>query len=269
MANARRGFTLLEFVLTITILALLAGGVVVERALVRSAALKSIVREQHTYVTAVAKFYLAYRGNPGDFNRATAIWGRQLDRPSCISHGKPSGSGIGACDGNSDGWVTTDTLPLHGEPTEGTQFWRHLSLAGMLEPTYSGVMAQSEEGSKYFCRPGTDCPASKMPKAAWTIMGQRGFFGGDDIFFGTSYGHALIFGYAAPTDGPPWKPVLTPEEAFDIDTKMDDGRPGRGKVLALYWNQTCTNAKSAIDYSAQYRLDDDTIQCALAFARQF
>ncbi len=67
--------------------------------------------------------------------------------------------------------------------------------------------------------------------------------------------------------------VLTPEEARNIDTKIDDGKPAYGKLIARFWNDACAAADDGThannDLEASYKLSDDSIQCALYFRQLF
>ncbi len=68
-------------------------------------------------------------------------------------------------------------------------------------------------------------------------------------------------------------PVLKPEEAWNIDSKMDDGKPARGNVIARYWNNLCAAADDGThtsnDLNASYKLSDSSVQCSLHFIKAF
>ena len=69
----------------------------------------------------------------------------------------------------------------------------------------------------------------------------------------------------------PYGSVLKPEEAWNIDTKMDDGKPATGKVV-MYGNGTlaaCSDATVSTTLTANYRLSSSSIACALMFRQLF
>jgi hypothetical protein len=62
---------------------------------------------------------------------------------------------------------------------------------------------------------------------------------------------------------------LRPEELWNIDVKIDDGRPGSGKVWAYRW-QTCTTATDNTQKdTAEYLLTSNAIGCAIYFVNPF
>lgn len=89
---------------------------------------------------------------------------------------------------------------------------------------------------------------------------------GDANTYALDYGNYLAFTGAA-------VPILRPEEAWNIDTKMDDGKPARGKVIAGYWNNLCAAADDGThannDLNASYKLSDSSAQCFLHFIKAF
>jgi hypothetical protein len=52
-------------------------------------------------------------------------------------------------------------------------------------------------------------------------------------------------------DASSYAAVLKPEEASNIDTKLDEGEPAFGRVIAVYWN----NAGAAADDGTQANND--------------
>ena len=60
----------------------------------------------------------------------------------------------------------------------------------------------------------------------------------------------------------PYNSVLKPEEAWNIDTKIDDGQAGRGKVMGRV-AANCTSAATGADFSATYLLTQTGLTCFL------
>ena len=62
--------------------------------------------------------------------------------------------------------------------------------------------------------------------------------------------------------------VLTAQEALGVDSKLDDGKPSYGKLVAGQWD-SCTDATSETDTaSPTYQLGSNNKICIL-FYRQF
>jgi hypothetical protein len=62
--------------------------------------------------------------------------------------------------------------------------------------------------------------------------------------------------------------IFLPEEAWNIDTKLDDGKPIAGKVQVQHWPQ-CTNGANPADAAATYLLSSTSKDCMLEFWRAF
>jgi len=66
---------------------------------------------------------------------------------------------------------------------------------------------------------------------------------------------------------------IKPEDAWNIDTKLDDGKPATGTVIARYWNDSCSRADDGThannDYVASYKLTETGIVCTLVFRKIF
>jgi hypothetical protein len=70
-------------------------------------------------------------------------------------------------------------------------------------------------------------------------------------------------------------PVFKPEEAWNIDTKMDDGKPASGKIIlfatSISFGTTgsCTTSTSNDDYTGSYNLSASGVVCSLLFPKPF
>ena len=76
------------------------------------------------------------------------------------------------------------------------------------------------------------------------------------MFFFAGKIHWIIIG--GESAGVPFGETFSPEEAWNIDTKMDDGKPGLGGFKAFCVN-TCSDVVDAA--TSEYRLSDDSAQC--------
>jgi hypothetical protein len=96
---------------------------------------------------------------------------------------------------------------------------------------------------------------------------------GDSNTFTYSYGNTLIFGAQNP-GGVNTGANLLPEEAWNVDSKIDDGKPSSGKIFMRSLRgfghfYACTTATSTTDYTGNYKLTNNTAACALYFANAF
>jgi prepilin-type N-terminal cleavage/methylation domain-containing protein len=71
----KTGFSLLELSIVLTIIALLAGGVVLGNSLLKSASMKRIITDVDLYKKSLEQFQEIYNELPGDMTNATQIWG--------------------------------------------------------------------------------------------------------------------------------------------------------------------------------------------------
>lgn len=255
----KNGFSLVELSIVLVILGLLVGGILAGQSLIRAAELRAVSTEYQRYVTAVHSFRDKYFQLPGDMNNATRVWGD--DNTNCpdaaITNGSP-----GTCNGDGNG---TFWYGSAGGTSELFQFWKQLALAGLIEGTYSGLAAS---GGIIDMVPGTNIPRSRLNNGSWGVREYWGNFAGaaNDVFAG-QYGNLLQFGGSlTPNDNA--AVVLKPEEAWNIDSKIDDGMPGKGKVIARGINN-CTNATSELDTGTTYKLSSTSLACVLLFSRAF
>ena len=258
----RQGFSLVELSIVLVILGLLVGGILSGQSLIRASELRSVSSEYSKYYTAVQSFRDRYFGIPGDLTNATAFWGK--DNANCAGD---SGNAAtpGTC--NGDGDALPDAPAIANSTGEVFQFWKQLGLAGLIEGNYSGLAGPS---SVIHCVIGTNCPTSKMSSGTWfwqTAGTGTTYYAGNASLYAGNYGNILSFGKNSASTGPT-DPILSPEEAWNVDTKLDDGVPGTGKMIIRYWS-TCATATSATDFTAPYRLSDSTKQCTVMFMRQF
>lgn len=256
--SSERGFSLVELSIVLVILGLLTGGILAGKSLIRAAELRSVSTDIQRYLTATHAFRDKYFAIAGDMNNATRFWNRLVNDAACVTNSSASVATPGACDGSGNGLMdgaNTDT-----KSSEYYQFWRQLALAGLVEGSFSGVAGTGADQSS----PGVNVPPSKISNAGFSIANWDNASGTTDLYnYATNYGFHFIFGKANSSAGMS-APVLKPEEMWNLDTKMDDGKPGAGKFIAIYWD-TCTTSTGATDFSGAYDLSVSSISCALRY----
>ncbi len=210
-----QGFSLVELSIVLVILGLLTGGILSGQSLIRAAEIRSVSTEFQRYSAAIYTFRDKYFALPGDFTKATDFWGAaDADQATCET--TPS-AGTETCNGNGDGQIL-GIAPNFSEPY---RVWQHLANAGLIEGQYTGANATLSGGASAYVA-GINMPASKMPNGFWLITWQSAS-SGSLTNFAYSAGHMLRF-----TGN-----VLTSEECWNVDTKLDDGKPATGIMMAF------------------------------------
>ncbi len=252
------GFSLVELSIVLVILGLLVGGVLAGQSLIRAAELRVVTTEYTRYITASQSFRDKYFMLPGDISNAQSFWGSAAACPGTSA--QPSTNAT-TCNGNGDG-----AIMYYAGSNELYRYWQHLANAGLVEGTYSGVTGGA--ANSYTSIVGTNVPRSKLNGAGWSaynygtqLISSTWAFEGvyENIFFlGSNYAD-----YLSDT------PVLKPEEAWNIDTKLDDGKPGTGLVRVRESLTSChdagTSNSAALAGTARYALATTTVSCDLIF----
>ena len=248
------GFSLVELSIVLVILGLLVGGILSGQSLIRAAELRSISTSIQRYNTAVYTFRDKYFALPGDMTNATSVWGK--DNTNCAGHTGTAAT-PGTCNGNGDGRM--DNPGAASSTGETFQFWKQLSLAGLIEGTYSGLAGS---GSARHVNPGVNTPTVKFGPQGGIAMENRDMPGNTTYCWGGNTGNGYIIGgYAA--NAPPEGMIFKPEELWNIDTKMDDGKPALGNFSTYfrysYNGNNCVTTD--VESTSEYKLTTTTAAC--------
>lgn len=255
----RYGFSLVELSIVLVILGLLTGGILAGQSLIRAAELRSVSTEYARYTTSINTFRDKYFALPGDMSNATKFWGD--DNAACPDAAVVDGT-PGTCNGNGNG-IMNQAAAINATG-EIFQFWKQLALAGIIEGSYSGLAGPGTTFPGLHGVIGTNIPASKLSSAGWGIMNLSNH-AGDATSPAYDYGNNYVFGRASSIYLPSVA-ALTAPEAWNIDTKVDDGLPVSGRFIALYWG-ACTTGTLATDRAALYRLDASGAVCSFRVAK--
>lgn len=264
----KRAFSLVELSIVLVIIGLIAGGIAAGQSLVRNAQLRSVIVDYDRFTNAADTFRTRYQSAPGDMADATMVWGK--DASLCNAQ-SGNAAATGTCNGNGDGVIATGTGP--SATSEAFQAWKQLQLAGLIEGTFTGATGTATtpwNGTD--ATPGVNVPDSRIDNAGWSVFTYYSAPGAANTFQG-NYGNMLSFGTRV-SGNYTVLAALTPKEAWTIDTKIDDGFPGQGKVMvrdSTGFNTTnsCTLATSSADFTAPYHLDSRVSACALWFPNAF
>lgn len=267
--NNKNGFSLVELSIVLVILGLLTGGILTGQSLIRASELRAITTESSQIETAVMTFKGKYFALPGDMSNATSFWsaadggdGLGTDCADATS------SGGSTCNGNGNEWIEgaeppfipTTSPELHNG-MEWFHSWVHLSNAGLIEGQYTGTRA----GDPRLAIPGENIFASKISGAGYTLMSLT-FAAGHGRWYSGNYKPMVFLGLPSSnieTD----VPFLKPEETWNIDKKIDDGRPGYGRIRTQHHDGNCVTQTGDNNRStAQYNLAVQSVSCALIYS---
>lgn len=241
----RKGFTLIELAIVLIIIGVITASVLAGRELIRAGEIASIAAQMQRYQSAYYKYKEKYGAMPGDHDNAYDYWGTDCHAVQ------------GTCNGGGNRLLNLG---------EAFMFLRHLYLAGFIDEDLTGL--SSTPGVIGTNLPTTAIDGVTLWPYTWSKM---------DYFIegsaGASYDglRALILNVGLVTTNY-WNSsnAFTPEEAKKIDTKIDDGKPGTGVVIAAEMGTTSgtgcadnsTDTLEAVRVS-DYRVGTDSIICKI------
>ncbi|MBY0407533.1 MAG: prepilin-type N-terminal cleavage/methylation domain-containing protein [Rickettsiales bacterium] len=214
--SEEEGFTLLELSVVIVIIGLLVAGILVGRDLIKSSELRATVGQSDKYNTAVQTFKLKYNAIPGDI-RQTEASAFGLYTLTATVTGRGDGNGL--VEGGSSG----STAPVG----ETILFWRHMYEAGFVDGAF-GVQANSVltaigEVTSTVTTVQESLPPTKLtPQNSFVVFSVNGL----NYFSILPVDTVTSAAYTFNTTG------MTPINAFNIDVKLDDGKPNTGAIIA-------------------------------------
>lgn len=262
----KKGFTLIELSIVIVIIGLIIGGVLIGRDLIAAAGIRSQVTQIEKYNATVNTFRTKYGGIPGDLTRTEAAgFGLYY-----ITYGPYIGNpGYGDNNGVINARVAGGTY-LAGEPF---MFWRQLSDAQMIDGAFGSLLNTAAECGTAGATADNFLPASKIGKSYIEANSPGNRINYFLIYNLTAISSCGVGGGGHSTNAN----ALTAQEAYAIDSKIDDGLPGSGTVIAingaanldLYASWTTVSAVATCVSSSAYAINPGTAKsCSLRFKFQ-
>lgn len=261
----KNGFSLVELSIVLVILGLLVGGILAGQSLIRAAELRSVHTELQKNKAAIYAFRDKYFALPGDMTNATSFWTSLGGTGSDATCQNLAATGTGTCNGNGNNSIQTSIVTND----ERYRAWQHLANAGLIEGQYTG---KAGTVGTYHMTPGSNVLPSRVGATAYHI-----FYGGPGRYLSDGPGSHFAGNYGltnevrASTDAGGYLAILVPEELWNIDTKIDDGRPAYG-VVRTFRNQTGL-ANCLLDdgdpSTATYNLAASSKECLMVYTILF
>lgn len=201
-AAAKLGFTLIELSIVLVIIGLIVGGILVGQDLIKAAEIRATVSQMEKYATAVNTFRSKYNGLPGDLLNA----GNLGFDTGVLRNGNAQIESLAGTSATFQG--------------ETSCFWDDLSSANLIADSLNA---------------GSSCGATSSPSVLSSVIPIAKLGRGNYLVVGSSsginyWGLTGVTGISAGAYA--FDDLLTGSEAFQIDSKVDDGAPTSGSVIA-------------------------------------
>jgi len=279
-SSKQEAFSLIELSIVILIIGLLISGILGGYQLIKAATLRAIMTEARGYAVMSSAFYAKYNTLPGDYPDTLGI--------------TPLATAVATTDkGNGNGIIEYVNASSNAE---GLVAIKHLIQDGGLDASAFSTYTHAAAVPTYAAAAtvpalvvGTILPRGKAKNSGWFFDNYLSTTAGADnktinmaILSGGGAVSAAVTAstalpYASAWSATPVTPVLVPQDAKSIDTKMDDGKPGTGSIRMVASKNsagstvnthTCSDAAIAatgpaitVNYSSA-----STVNCALGFS---
>lgn len=216
----KQGFSLVELSIVLVILGLLTGGILAGQSLIRTAEMRATITDYANYAIAHETFRDKYSAMAGDMANATRYWnsagGNGHDNNCYIA---PTTNGA-TCDGDGDGQII-GTAP---EYNERHRYFQQLANAGLITGSYTGTQA-TYSGYPIAYAPGVNAPTSRLGTGSFWYVTYQAAYLGSTTNFASGGGNMIRITNIITSN-------FTPEENWNLDTKLDDGKPQYGRMMA-------------------------------------
>ncbi len=236
-----KGFTLIELSIVVVIIGLAVAGVLVGSNMRDTARLNQLISDLTSYRTSYEQFKNKYSSVPGDMVDAESYWGAGNTN-------------------NGDGdWQIV-------EDTEEYLAWQHLGLSGFLKNTLSGSRSLG----------GSNAPilGVEIPQGPYNLSGYRMVEYDADLITGVNYVSpansivAAAVGVATTDSKSLKRGVVSPQDAYSLDLKIDDGLPHQGKILGPRATSPFVTINCSVtqgDINSEYLVSNTEKDCQIVY----
>lgn len=226
-AHTNAGFTLIELSIVLVIIGLIVGGILSGQDLINAARIRAQISQMEKYQTAVHAFQGKYGYLPGDIPDPQATNFGFWHRGAASEQGDGDGILMGNCGSAAAPlWAGDEEHECSWTVSSGTasselgQMWVDLSTAHLIDAGISGAWASSSDYSGMR-------PTARIGQNNYVYTFSKG---------GINYFAVSTITNIGWTIESTTNPGLTVQQAYNIDSKMDDGMPQSGSVTACYVN---------------------------------
>lgn len=205
--KSEAGFTLVELSIVLVIIGLIVGGVLVGQDLIRAAEVRSTVAQLESTNAAINTFRVTYNALPGDLRSNLATSFGFVTRAGTVGRG----------DGN--GLIEGGAAGANLAVGEVVLLWRDLSTANLISNNFLGT-----DTATAITVPGDYFPSAKIGKGNYVVG-----------YHAAGLGYLQIAGITATSATGAYTEFtgMRAVDAYNIDSKLDDGVPSTGIVTAM------------------------------------
>jgi len=251
------GFTLIELSVVLVIIGLIVGGVLVGQDLIKAATVRSQITQLQQVETAIYTFRNKYGALPGDMPNATQMFGTTDANGYTVANGNGDGlilASISAYVAGSCMSAAATQFRFGIVPNEVEEVFHHLNLAGMGNYNIAPPAAYANSGLTTFPNAVlgggmfVSCVSAPPPGVPTAFQSGSviaiGAIPNDGTYYSTRAYYTLG---VAQDNGMGYQPMITPDLAYRLDAKMDDGLPQTGNVGAF---ESCTGNSVPATYQS-------------------
>jgi hypothetical protein len=209
----------------LVIIGLIVGGILTSQNMIKAAEIRATVSQMEQYSVAANTFRNKYNYLPGDLSGNYDTQFGFIPRSGAAGHG----DGNGVLEGCSSAAV--GTLSVFG--CEIGMFWTDLSSAKLIAEEFSSATDDLLSSCANADACTTFVPITKLGRGSmFTVFGSAG-----RNYYEIHSVTAITTGTGAYT----LANTMSPQEGFNIDDKLDDGKPLTGIVRAMTGSTTTVN----------------------------
>lgn len=225
----QKGFTLIELSVVLVVVSLIMVSIMVGRNIIENKVPDRVIADIKKINKAVDEFQELYHALPGDI----------ADPSGGVTVGLLPSATPAAVPGNGNGQI---------ESSESLHFWRHLAIANLYPGNFDGA-------STYITAKGTQAggvPSGPVYQSGYKVGASSGGIYSDSGIYVDFSGYSAVSSSLG---------IISPQEAWAIDKKIDDGNPSTGIVVAF----TGAGASSNCFNGSGYILSTTQPVCTLRF----